>query len=307
VRTAIISVVAKQKKQHVIPSCYLKAWCDPVVPPGQTAFIWRVPKDGGDPYKRAPEKSFTATDLYTVKMPTGERNLVVENTLAQLESKFVRVRDRIRRREVIGDVDRANLCLFTAAMHARTIRAGQHWHKLQQKYHDRVVAMEQAHGLEPVTSLETASMLENAHQRFLMMSLDNEAPLYFSMNMSVLVTNDPVGFITSDSPCAWYNPKAHTLPPFYRSPGLAQRDIEVTLPLTPQLMLLFSHHTFGPYLDVGEIFVEHANHRVRAFADKEFVSWKGELRPEWFADMPMPDDAWEKTEAGKKAIAEQAE
>jgi hypothetical protein len=119
-------MVAKHKKQHVIPNCYLKAWCDPVVPQGQTAFIWRVPKEGGEPYRRAPEKSFTANDIYTVRMPSGERNLIIENTLAQLESRFVRVRDRIRRRERLGFMDRAILCLFTAAMHARTLRAGEH-------------------------------------------------------------------------------------------------------------------------------------------------------------------------------------
>jgi hypothetical protein len=81
-------MVAKHKKQHVIPGCYLKAWCYPVVPTGQTAFIWRFPRDGGYPFKRAPEKSFTATDVYTMRMPNGERDLTLEQTLGQLENRF---------------------------------------------------------------------------------------------------------------------------------------------------------------------------------------------------------------------------
>jgi hypothetical protein len=167
--------------------------------------------------------------------------------------------------------------------------------------------MEQAHGVEAEVSLQSASLLENAHQSFIAMSLEQEAPLYFPMNMTVLVTIDSTGFITSDSPCVWYNPQAHTFPPFYRSPGLAQPDIEVTLPLTPQMLLMFSHHTFGEYTDVNEEVVDRVNHRLRAFADREFVSWKGISRPEWFTETRMPDDAWEFTEEGRKSTAGQAE
>jgi hypothetical protein len=123
-------------------------------------------------------------------------------------------------------------------------------------------------------------MLEHAHQHFIAMSLRQEPQLYFAMHMTVFVTDDPIGFITSDAPCVWYNPRAHTFPPFYRSPGLAQEDIEVTLPLTPQMLLAFSHRAYGDYLDVGRDVVDKLNHRLRAFADEEFVSWKGVSRPE---------------------------
>ena len=121
------SPVAKQKKQHIIPNCYLTAWCDPNIPSGQSAFIWRVPKDGGESFRRSPEKSFTSTDRYTIQLPNGECDLTLEDTLADLESKFVRIRDRIKRRDKLTDTDRANLCLFTAAMHGRTYDAGEHW------------------------------------------------------------------------------------------------------------------------------------------------------------------------------------
>src|SRR5712692_1636711 len=38
--------MAKNKKQHVIPNCYLKAWCDPAMPAGQTPYIWRISREG---------------------------------------------------------------------------------------------------------------------------------------------------------------------------------------------------------------------------------------------------------------------
>ena len=71
----------KNKKQHVIPNCYLKSWCDPRTPAGQSPYIWRITRDGSKKKNKSPEKSFTASDRYTLKMPNGDRHLVIETTL----------------------------------------------------------------------------------------------------------------------------------------------------------------------------------------------------------------------------------
>ena len=75
-----------------------------------------------------------------------------------------------------------------------------------------------------------------------------EAPLLLQMHMSVLVTDSELGFITSDNPCVWFNPTLHRLPPFYRSPGLAQQDIEVSLPLSPNHLLFITHRPRSFYI-----------------------------------------------------------
>lgn len=294
-------------KQHLIPNCYLKAWCDPRTPETQTPYIWRIGRDGSSKKKKSPEKSFTATDRYTIALPTGEKNLMVENTLAGLENAFVSVRAKIERKEELTQEDRATLCLFAAAMHSRTKRAGDHWQQTTQQLHDMVSSMEEQHNLEASTSRQTGRLVEIAPQYLVMTMLEIQAPMYFAMEMSVFVANDEFGFITSDLPCVWFNPKAHTLPPFYRSPGLAQSEIEVTLPLTPQHLLFISHRKSPFYLTVGQSVVDEANRLTRAHCDTEFVSWKGETRPYWFETGTMPDDAWENTEAGKKAMRQSAE
>jgi hypothetical protein len=79
--------------------------------------------------KKSPEKSFTATDRYTIKLPGGKRDLTIENTLSGIENDFVNVLSRIRRRQNLNLPDRARLCLFVAAMHTRTIAMGEHWRK----------------------------------------------------------------------------------------------------------------------------------------------------------------------------------
>jgi hypothetical protein len=60
-------------------------------------------------------------------------------------------------------------------------------------------------------------------------------------------------------------------------------------------------------LDVGQHVVDEANRLTRAYTDDEFVSWKGTTRPYWFESGTMPADAWENTEAGKKAMQQSAE
>src|SRR6266850_5447717 len=121
--------MTEKKKQHVIPECYLRAWCDPDTPPGHQPFIWKISKTGVGVTKRSPEKSFRATDKYTIRLPNGKRNLVIENTLGRIETNFVRVLPKLRKREKLNAIDRAHLCVFAAAMHSRTISMGIHWTK----------------------------------------------------------------------------------------------------------------------------------------------------------------------------------
>lgn len=217
------------------------------------------------------------------------------------------MRARIEKRHELTDEDRAILCLFAAAMKSRTRRAGDNWQKTAQQLHDMVSSMEQQYGTAPTTSRQTERMVEMAPPYFVMTNLDIRTPILYQMEMSIFVANDELGFITSDSPCVWFNPKAHTFPPFYRSPGLAQPDIEVTLPLTPTHMLFISHRKHPLYLDVGQQVVDEANRLTRAHADDEFVSWKGETRPYWFELGTPPEDAWENAEAGKKAMRQSEE
>jgi hypothetical protein len=98
----------------------------------------------------------------------------------------------------------------------------------------------------------------------------------------------------------------YELPPFYRSPGLAQRDIEGTLLLTPHHLLLISHRKYPLYIDVEQNAVDEGN-RLRCFhGDKELVSWKGETRPYRFEVGKETEDSWEKSPEGKQALERQA-
>jgi hypothetical protein len=93
---------------------------------------------------------------------------------------------------------------------------------------------------------------------------------------------DYAGFITSDKPCVWFTPSLQNLRPYHRHPGLAQKHIEVTMPLTPHHLLLISHEPFPLYIGATQDAITEANYLRRLSCEKEFVSWKGETRPCWF-------------------------
>jgi hypothetical protein len=295
--------MAEKKRQHIIPNCYLKAWCDPDTPLEQTPYIWRISRDGSQKRRRSPEKSFTGTDKYTIHLPDGSRNLAIENALGDIENQFVGVLDRLDRRDDITLEDKVHLCAFSAAMHTRTTAMGVHWKNQVRHLHEMVVDMEKAHNVEPQTSLDTAEMVEHAHQHLIAEGIVTQVPLLYQMAMTIMVTEDAVGFITSDTPCVWFNPDWYKLPPFYRAPGLAQKAVEVTLPLTPQYLMLISHNRQIPtYVNAKAMALTELNRRTRFHCSEEFVSCRAETRPEWFDIGTEPEDSWEKSEEGKQAI-----
>ncbi|MEP6958436.1 MAG: DUF4238 domain-containing protein [Nitrospirota bacterium] len=119
--------MAKHKKQHYIPSSYLKAWCDENIPKGHTPYVWVFNADGSYSKKKAPENIFHETDMYTIKREDGSRDLVLERGLSQLEGTFSRIRKRtLAQGRPIDETDRLLLCAFIAAMHSRTPARREH-------------------------------------------------------------------------------------------------------------------------------------------------------------------------------------
>jgi hypothetical protein len=182
---------------------------------------------------------------------------------------------------------------------------GDHWKSQMTELHEKVVALEKHFEAKPSTSLETAEMVQNAPQYIVDVGVSTQTPLLFQMAMTIMLCADDIGFITSDTPCSWFNPTWYKRPPLFRSPGLGQRDIEVTLPLTPHHLLFISHnHKLPSYLEVEQRIVDEINRRTRFHCAKEFVSWKGSMRELWFDPGVEPNDSWEKSPEGRAAIAE---
>ncbi len=300
------------KKQHFVPQCYLKAWCDPNTPAGQEPDGWRFNKDGSDARGKAPENIFHETDLYTIHRADGKRDLVLEHGLAGLESEFVAVRDaKLAQRKKITVREHAMLCAFIAAAQARTPTQRDHlggqWAKLLEEMEHmregaRTATPEQkraagsiASGSGPSLGYEDVKRLaEKPMETMLVPLVQGGTPLLMRLDCLVLTTSAEPGFITSDYPCVWFDPEAYKRPPFYQAPALIYESIEISLPVSPHQLILLNRRGLSGYLDVPEPMIDEFNRRTRFHCSEYFVSSSNATKPIWFDQGVEPEDSWRK-------------
>lgn len=319
------------KKQHYVPRCYLKAWHDPAVPPGGkiTPYVWHFDKDGSNPRAKAPANIFTETDIYTIERADGERDLRLEHGLQSIEDKFTRIRNlRFSRREWPDAEQFVWVFAFVATAQVRTAamrdfqakqwgemrqtmeRFEQEYQEASPEAREKMDFIDQMPGSEKAVEMDIDDLREveqNPIRFMIAPTLKAVIPIMGRMHLAVLCTNDPIGFVTTDTPCTWFNPEAHKLPPFYRSPGLAVRSIEVTLPISPRQCLFISHNPdFTGYIDVEPHVVDELNRRHIAHCDSAFIACRNESRQVWFEHRPLPDDAWEVVHSDKIAASQAA-
>ena len=134
-----------------------------------------------------------------------------------------------------------------------------------------------------------------------------EFPLLMKMKCFVLCTNSEIGFITSDAPAVWFDPEWHKKPPLYRSASFSDPKLEITVPLSNQMLVLMHGEANAPrlvqYVDIADDAVAELNRRTRFRCDKEFVVRIQRAEPRWFEQGTMPADAWELNEGKDLAVA----
>lgn len=296
------------KAQHFVPRSYLSSWCDPEAPPTHDPYVWRFSKDGNEARKKAPRNIFHSNNLYTIPRPDGSRDLTVEHGLAGMEDRFVAIRDGpLRDQEELSAEDSVLLLAFVAAMQSRTEAFLTHWQSqwtdvlslmddmrrdmLSRTPEERSsIARSMAPGSGPSLSRDdVAAIPEGPVGAWVVEAIQVEVPVLAEMSVAVLVTEDGLGFITSDNPCTWFDPEAYKLPPLMRGPGLGSPTIEVTLPLSPSQLLLLSRKSLTGYHDVPLGVVDELNRRTRFHCREYFVARLNQKREVWF-DPGTPAD-----------------
>ena len=315
------------KNQHFVAQCYSKSWCDPDVPRGSLMepYVWMFDRDGTNARRRAPRNVFTETDIYTIEGLDGDRDLRFEHGFQQLEDQFTRIRNLcFNRRLWPSDEQWLSVFTFVATAQARTVAHRdfhrEQWREVRQRteaLHDEIEratperreAMARASGpvprdRKPGLTLEDVRDLEKYPiQRTIAPVVRSVVPMFMRMHLLVLCTDDPVGFVTTDHPCTWFDPEAYRMPPLFRGPALGSRTIEVTLPISPRQCLVISHNPeFRSYQDVGLRVVDELNRRHIGHCNENFISCRNETRPVWFEHRPIADDAWEAVRERESAL-----
>ncbi|MEI3853160.1 MULTISPECIES: DUF4238 domain-containing protein [Ensifer] len=300
----------EKKKQHFVPNVYLSAWLDTDAPPEQT-YIWLFDKGGGAGRRKGPEKTFRETDMYTIPMPDGGRDLTIENGLQQLEQGVgVLRREFLEVGRPLPPPRHVKLMAFLAAMEARTPAFREHH---RQHYNElihigeqmmaqvadktveerkRLAAMSIPGDGPTMTMDQVRELAERPIQHLMPRFLRIQVPVLAQMQTTVLRSRGR-HFITSDAPVSRFDPEAHLRPFMYQSPGLAWPTVEIVLPMSPRVALLV-HHTkpitkgIKPvrYVDVDDAVVDELNRRTHAFANEKIVNCKDEFLGVWAAEQP---------------------
>ncbi|MGD6831002.1 DUF4238 domain-containing protein [Sutcliffiella halmapala] len=298
----------KYKKQHYIPQSYLESWCDSNIPEGYDEYVWMFSADGESVTRKNPKNIFFESDMYTIVDENGNRILDIEHGLSGLEGKFASIRDnKLAFQQKLSLEERYYILIFVAAIHNRTVAIKDHlsseWGKvlelgimLRQSYEKRTPEHRKA--MESIGSLnkdgpsftldEVGKLHQEPIQTIMIPRINAEFNQYKKMHLSILNTDDEVGFITSDNPCVWFDPEAYKRPPFYRFVGLGKRSVEVTLPISPKQAILISHTPLPLYLNADMRMVDSINRKTRFHADKYYVVKKNYRNDFWFKVLEPP-------------------
>jgi hypothetical protein len=270
-----------KEQQHMIPKGYLKSWVCPNLPSGKKGMMWVIQKDNPKQRNlRSPKRYFRQPDRYTLK-DGGARNLSVENALNNVETWFGSAFANIAERKPITGHDRVKLAFFTAAMMLRTHRIPSALESSLRTIQTQARKQEIKANIDHSFSDAIDTALPSVVGEAVADGLIPTASMLVRMNVSTFVTDDDAGFVTGDEPVSVIVPGAWNSYPTHP-------DVEIILPLSPRHAALYSWKIPRmSYVKWDRGTANRLNSRTIAQCTREFVSWKGVVRDEWF----LPDAA----------------
>jgi hypothetical protein len=278
---------SEPKNQHIIPQCYLKQFVDPDTPPGQEPYVWIFDRGSRRGKKKAPKNILTETDLYTFNGRDGGKNYVLEKNLSQIENGYASVFEKkISRRVPLAASEHVVLCAFVAAMLQRTLKQKENI----EGFFDRLIAatekIERAHDLPPKRSLELKQAKDDAHKVSIVRSVPEIANVLVKMNLAFLCANGRGSFITSDAPCFLFNSELQWQRVY--APGLGQKDVEVRMPLSPEISVTFTWtNNLRGYLAIGKDLIHEHNRMVFGYSHESFIANSPKVKRKWFRRFPL--------------------
>ncbi len=278
----------KPTRQHYVPQCYLREWADPTIPSNQEPFVWIFDKDGKNKRKDKVKNVLLSNDLYTIKI-RGQKNYAIEETLANLEGRYAKVfEEKIKRRLPLTEEEHIILCAFVSVMLQRTLRHKANLERFYDELIERTEEMESAHHLSSFKSEELKRYKENTHKLGVVQLLPDITELLLKMSVAFLCPERGLKLITSDDPCNLFNPDLQWQR--FHSPGIAQKNVQVTLPLSPNILLCLSWSNLRGYIPWNRKWVDNTNRMIRAYSYKYFISNSSRTEKVWFRSYPM--DFW---------------
>lgn len=244
-----------KKRQHTVPRCYLANFAD------KDGFVWVL--DTKDKiFRIKPENILIENNFYTITLKSGEKSLIMEDSLSDIEGLYVEIfRNKIEKNIPLADQERAVVSVFIGTLYLRTRpqREGirkmlqslekdmEEWKKqfesLTQEQRDSASAgipRDKSRGISLTEVKEYIDDFEDNYPRAIMDSLPGVAQIIFDMKWAIFFNNDGL-FVTCDDPVTLLRPasiKKFGPNAIGSVPNLIYKDVELTLPLSRNRLLL---------------------------------------------------------------------
>ncbi|NVN96527.1 MAG: DUF4238 domain-containing protein [Bacteroidetes bacterium] len=269
-----------KKRHHTIPRCYLENFTD------ENGFVW-VLDTKDNIFNIKPENVLLENHFYTITLKNGEKSLVVEDTLANIEGAYISIfENKIKNNLFLNDEERAKVSVFIAALFLRTKSHREDlrslfsqlknsmvdWKKQFESMSEegkRILAATPSSGKgESIKIEDVDNYLDNLneyHSVSTIEQLPGIAQIIFDMKWSVW-TNKDNKFITSDNPVVLLRPesiKKYGPNAFGSRPGFLYKDVELTIPLSKNKLLLAGWLlNEDSYVNAPDDMVKEVNHRT---------------------------------------------
>jgi hypothetical protein len=245
--------------------------------------------------------------LYTVPGNDGERDLQLEHNLSRVEHEFYQLRkNKLSKQKPLTSKDFLLLCMFTAAMFGRTKQYKENWssqwqqvldfgERIESEYKEaspenrkRIASALNSNHFDEEESLsldDVRELVKNPITSTLSSIVTGIAPILFEMPSIILCIDNKERFITSDSPCVWFDPASFQAPTPRGAGGLISPTNEITLPLSPNQMIVFGKKLLPltSYVAMHDVsMIDNLNKRTRLFSHEYFISNENKIKPTWF-------------------------
>lgn len=279
--------MSNHKKQHSVPKCYLREFIDPETPDGYEPFIWIFDKNGKNKRKKAPKNVLTSNNLYTIEVEGKARDYSIEKSLSSIENDFaILFRQKIKNLLPLSEDEHISLCIFIATMLQRTVSQKANLEHFLDELISHGEKLAAHHGIKSRTVESLKNYRRDAHKLNILEMFPEVTQILLNMSLAfVIVGRSKSRFITSDDPCTLFNPKLREQR--LMGPGLGQKEVELTIPLSPEIALCLSWSNFRGFIEIGKRQIEELNRTTRAHCYELFISSSSHKKFRWFLKYPL--------------------
>lgn len=281
--------MAIKKRHHTVPRSYLNGFAD------ENGHVW-VLDTNNKIFSTNPVNVLVEHHFYRITLKNGEKSVVVEDTLANIEGAYVDIfKNKIYRNQFLTDEERATVAIFFSAMMHRTKpyresmrdmfgrlkESMQEWKKQFESNPDAKQISSSMPSSGTSISLEELESglkdFDEHHSAGLIPQIISTAQFIFNMKWAVWKYPEGEGaFVTSDNPLVVMRPasiKKYGKDAFGSRPGLVYKDAEITLPLSKNRLLLAGWIlNEDSYVEVPVEIAENINQRTILNSSERLIS-----------------------------------